>query len=166
MRTTVGGSADCSAPMASSAPCERPIFHLAVGQAEAGSHQEHPSSWSSTTTILTPLASYYRQAEPPCSPTPSSTTPSRPTSLGDAPEVFIRREDAERFIEEVHSDDPGMAAKLGIEERELRRACRLAREADRYRDDPPRAQPRMSTMDRDLCGTPGSTSTRSCRSRR
>jgi hypothetical protein len=33
--------------------------------------------------------------------------------------VFIRREDAERFIEEVHGDDPEVAAKLRIEERKL-----------------------------------------------
>jgi len=31
----------------------------------------------------------------------------------------IRREDAERFVEEVHGDDPEVAAKLRIEEREL-----------------------------------------------
>ena len=46
-------------------------------------------------------------------------TPSRPTSRGDAVETFIRREDAERFIEEVRGDDPEVAAKLRIEEREL-----------------------------------------------
>ena len=34
--------------------------------------------------------------------------------LGVELEVFIRREDAERFIEEVGGDDPGMAAKLRI----------------------------------------------------
>jgi hypothetical protein len=39
--------------------------------------------------------------------------------LGDSLEVFIRREDAERFIEEVRGDDPEVAAKLRIEEREL-----------------------------------------------
>jgi hypothetical protein len=39
--------------------------------------------------------------------------------LGDSLEVFIRREDAERFIEEVRGDDPELAAKLRIEEREL-----------------------------------------------
>ena len=39
--------------------------------------------------------------------------------LGDALEVFIRREDAERFIEEVRGDDPEVAAKLRIEERQL-----------------------------------------------
>ena len=33
--------------------------------------------------------------------------------LGAALEVFIRRGDAERFIEEVRGDDPEMAAKLG-----------------------------------------------------
>ena len=38
--------------------------------------------------------------------------------LGDAVETFIRREDAERFIEEV-GGEPEMAAKLRIEEREL-----------------------------------------------
>jgi hypothetical protein len=33
--------------------------------------------------------------------------------------VFMRRQDAERFIEEVRGDDPGLAVKLRIEEREL-----------------------------------------------
>jgi hypothetical protein len=37
--------------------------------------------------------------------------------LGDAVETFIRREDAERFIEEVRSDDPGLASYVRIEER-------------------------------------------------
>jgi hypothetical protein len=39
--------------------------------------------------------------------------------LGDAIEVLIRREDAGRFLEEVRGDDPEMAAKMRIEEREL-----------------------------------------------
>ena len=39
--------------------------------------------------------------------------------LGDAVEAFIRREDAERFFEEVRSDDPELASYLRIEEREL-----------------------------------------------
>ena len=39
--------------------------------------------------------------------------------LGDAVEVFVRREDAERFIEEVRGDDPEAAGKLRIDEREL-----------------------------------------------
>ncbi len=39
--------------------------------------------------------------------------------LGVELEVFIRREDAERFIEEVRGDDPEIAATLRIEEREL-----------------------------------------------
>jgi hypothetical protein len=34
-------------------------------------------------------------------------------------EPFVRREDAERFIEEVRSDDPEVAAPLRVEEREL-----------------------------------------------
>ena len=33
--------------------------------------------------------------------------------------VFVRRGDDERFIEEVRGDEPEMAAKLRIEEREL-----------------------------------------------
>jgi hypothetical protein len=39
--------------------------------------------------------------------------------LGVELEVFVRREDAERFIEEVRGDEPEIAAKLRIEEREL-----------------------------------------------
>jgi hypothetical protein len=39
--------------------------------------------------------------------------------LGDAVETFGRREDAERFIEEVRGDDPELASYLRIEEREL-----------------------------------------------
>jgi hypothetical protein len=33
--------------------------------------------------------------------------------------VFLRRDDAERFIEDVRGDEPELAAKLRIEEREL-----------------------------------------------
>ena len=33
--------------------------------------------------------------------------------------MFIRREDAERFLEEVRGDDPDVAAEMRIEEREL-----------------------------------------------
>ena len=39
--------------------------------------------------------------------------------LGVELEVFIRREDAERFIEEVRGDDPDVAASLRVDEREL-----------------------------------------------
>lgn len=39
--------------------------------------------------------------------------------LGDSLEVFVRREEAERFIEEVRGDDPEVEAKPRIEEREL-----------------------------------------------
>ena len=43
-----------------------------------------------------------------------------PTSpLGDAIDVFLRREDAQRFIEEVDGDEPELAKPLRIEEREL-----------------------------------------------
>jgi hypothetical protein len=48
------------------------------------------------------------------------TTRSRQRALWGRPiETFIRREDAERFIEEVRRDEPQVAARLGIEEREL-----------------------------------------------
>ena len=36
----------------------------------------------------------------------------------DAVERFVRREDAERFIEEVRGDDPELVSTLRIEERE------------------------------------------------
>ena len=49
-------------------------------------------------------------------------TPSRTTSTRDSLEVFVRREDAERFIEQVRGDDPEVAEKLRIEERELKAA--------------------------------------------
>jgi hypothetical protein len=39
--------------------------------------------------------------------------------LGDSIEVFMGREDAERSIREVRGDEPEVAAKLRIEEREL-----------------------------------------------
>jgi hypothetical protein len=39
--------------------------------------------------------------------------------LGEAVDVFVRRKDAERFIEEVRNDEPELAGALRIEEREL-----------------------------------------------
>jgi hypothetical protein len=39
--------------------------------------------------------------------------------LGVELEVFIRRADAERFVEEGCGDDPEIAAKMRIEQREL-----------------------------------------------
>jgi hypothetical protein len=45
-----------------------------------------------------------------------SLSPSFP--LADALEVYVRREDAERFIEEVRCDEPELAKDLWIEERE------------------------------------------------
>ena len=39
--------------------------------------------------------------------------------LGNAVDVFLWREDAQRFIEEVDGDDPELAELLRIEEREL-----------------------------------------------
>ena len=40
--------------------------------------------------------------------------------LGDALEVYVRREDAERFVEEIRGDEPELAESLRIKERELR----------------------------------------------
>ena len=45
--------------------------------------------------------------------------------LGDAVGVFVRREDVERFVAEVHNDDPELAANLRIEERKLEAIRRL-----------------------------------------
>ena len=39
--------------------------------------------------------------------------------LGVELETFVRREDAERFIEQVRGDEPEFATQLRIEEREL-----------------------------------------------
>lgn len=39
--------------------------------------------------------------------------------LGDAVDVFMRREDAERFVAEVRGDEPELAEQLRVEEREL-----------------------------------------------
>jgi hypothetical protein len=39
--------------------------------------------------------------------------------LSEAVELFVRREDAERFIEEVNNDEPELASYLRFEEREL-----------------------------------------------
>jgi hypothetical protein len=39
--------------------------------------------------------------------------------LGDSIDVFVRREDAERFVEDVRGDEPELAAHLRIEECEL-----------------------------------------------
>ena len=48
------------------------------------------------------------------------TSPDHP--LDDAIETFIRREDAEPFVEEVRGDEPDLAEYLRLEERERRRA--------------------------------------------
>jgi hypothetical protein len=40
--------------------------------------------------------------------------------FGEAVDVFVRREDADRFIEEVRGDEPELAENVRIEERELR----------------------------------------------
>jgi hypothetical protein len=48
--------------------------------------------------------------------TDERSSPDHP--LGDAVETFVRREDAERFVDEVRSDDRELASYLRIEERE------------------------------------------------
>ena len=52
-----------------------------------------------------------------CAVVDDRLSPTRP--LADAVETFIRRLDAERFIEEVRGDDPELAGYLRIEERKL-----------------------------------------------
>lgn len=47
-------------------------------------------------------------------PTLSLTSP-----RGDSIEVFVRREDAQRFVDEIRGDDPELASQLRIEERKL-----------------------------------------------
>jgi hypothetical protein len=47
--------------------------------------------------------------------------------LGDSIDVFVRREDAERFIEEIRGDDLELAKPLRIEERELEAGGRIRR---------------------------------------
>jgi hypothetical protein len=47
--------------------------------------------------------------------------------LGDSLEVFIRREETERFVEEARGDDPDVAAKLRIEAHKLEAGGRKAR---------------------------------------
>jgi hypothetical protein len=42
---------------------------------------------------------------------------SRSHPLGEAVETFIRREDAERFVEDVRGDDPELLSYLLIEQR-------------------------------------------------
>ena len=44
-----------------------------------------------------------------------SLSPESP--LGDSLDVFVRREDAERFIEEIRGDEPELAKPLRIEKR-------------------------------------------------
>jgi len=46
-----------------------------------------------------------------------SLSPKSP--LGDSVDVFVRREDASCFVEEVRGDEPEVASYLRIEEREL-----------------------------------------------
>jgi len=45
--------------------------------------------------------------------------PSSDHPLGDAVEVFVRREDAQHFIDDVRGDCPELATYLRIMEREL-----------------------------------------------
>jgi hypothetical protein len=53
------------------------------------------------------------------------TSPDSP--VGDAPvDVFVELDDAERFIEEVRSDDPDLARWLWINEREMIDPSRLS----------------------------------------
>jgi hypothetical protein len=50
--------------------------------------------------------------------------------LGDAIEGAVHREDAERLLDEVREDDPELARRLRIMERELDAGNRNSRAAD------------------------------------
>ena len=56
-----------------------------------------------------------------------SLSPASP--LGDSVDVFVRREDAERFVEEARGDEPELAETLRIEERELEAGGERRRQA-------------------------------------
>ena len=76
------------------------------------------SSRTSRTAILSPeLEARHRVAVIVYAVVDDALSPDFP--LGVELEVFIRREDAERFIDEVRGDDPDLAAKLRIEHGEL-----------------------------------------------
>jgi hypothetical protein len=78
-----------------------------------------------------------------------TTTPLSPDFLlGVELEVFIRREDAVRFIEEVRGDDPEIAAKLRIEERELEAGVRTKDDLSGDRMIGPPLTPRASARRR------------------
>jgi hypothetical protein len=49
-----------------------------------------------------------------------TTASLRRAQLGDSLDVFVRREDGERFIDEVRRDDRELAKPLRVEERELK----------------------------------------------
>jgi hypothetical protein len=53
---------------------------------------------------------------------PRSARRSSDFPLGDAIETFVRREDAERFVEAIRGDEPELARHLRIEERDLEAA--------------------------------------------
>jgi hypothetical protein len=52
---------------------------------------------------------------------------SRTSPLGDSLEVFVRREDAEHFIEEVRGDEPELASSTAARQSREKRV-RLCRE--------------------------------------
>ena len=56
--------------------------------------------------------------------------------LGVELEVFIRREDAERFIEEVRGDDPEMSSRVTEPQAEVRRRGASARSRRSHVPDP------------------------------
>ena len=91
------------------------------------------ASRASPTSVLPCLASPPRRCASSCD-----------QSGAGAIETFIRREDAERFVEEVRGDEPELASYLLIEERELktggaellagsRRPLKRSRRTGRYR---------------------------------
>jgi hypothetical protein len=71
-----------------------------------------------------PLCPPIHSSQPPRFGQPGSDLSRSPESpLGDSLDVFLRREDAERFVEAIRGDEPELAEPLRIEERELEKAA-------------------------------------------
>lgn len=74
---------------------------------------------NSSTSCLHPVQRMAVSSTPSNLPNVCVRHPGGIHSLGDSLEVFVRREDPERFIEEVRGGDPEVAKRLRIEEREV-----------------------------------------------
>jgi hypothetical protein len=92
------------------APRGRSVYGALTGQCGGGDRDREPASGGRQLSPARRWAGEYRDR---------SKMVWERHPLGDAVETFFRREDAERFIEEVRGDDPKLASYLRIEEREV-----------------------------------------------